>query len=425
MTERVTNIEDRLRFRVAMEELVASISTGLIGADHVNVEKQAAHDLGRVATLLGADRAYLLRMYHDVRDARFVEWCAPGIEPLDPDLEKVPREAASWWAERIRSGDAINLRRVESLAAEAPEVARLVGQAHIRSMLLVPLRARRAVGLISLVTVTHERDFDDDAIGLLRVAGESFLSAFERADIDAALDDAKRELEHRNDELERSNEELERFAFAAAHDLKAPLARVEMALGSFTGYDLDLDEDQQALLGIATRGTARMRQLIEDLLRYATVGEALAEPAPVDLTAAAQQAVADLGPKVDELGATIEIGDLPTVTGHRALLGLLLQNLLSNATKFRRPHSKPTVAVLADERPGEWVVRVRDDGIGIPADKREAVFAMFTRLHGEDSYSGSGIGLATAAKVVALHRGRIWADESPGGGTEICFTIPR
>ena len=418
-------IEERLQFRVTMEELVASISSGLFTADPTDIAREVEHGLGRLAQLLGADRAHLVRVLGGAVDERYVEWCGPGIEPARADVGNPSPAVRRWWIERLRSGEPFKATNVDEIVADDPDVGRVLVEDRIRSILIVPLRARRATGFVGLTTVTHERDFDEDATALIRVAGETFLAAFDRADTDAALVDAAHELEQRNRELERSNEDLERFAFAAAHDLKAPLARIEMAVSALDLHAPGLGDDQRALLEVAKRGATRMRTLIEDLLAYATAGGGAAPAQPVDLEAVVQQVVTDLVDLAARTGATVEVRELPTVMGHRSMLSLLLQNLVSNAMKFGREGVLPRVTVDAEPEGRGWIISVTDNGIGIPEDQREAVFAMFTRLHTEEQYAGSGIGLATCAKVASLHGGRIWVEPAPGGGTRVRLSLPR
>jgi signal transduction histidine kinase len=285
----------------------------------------------------------------------------------------------------------------------------------------VPLPFQRATwGFLTLVTVDRPLGLGDDVLGLLRLAGESFMTALARADDGVALNDARTELERRNAELERSNEELERFAYAAAHDLKAPLARIEMALAATPRPDGDAGQ----LMDVARRGAGRMRQLIEDLLTFSAVGRGLGDPELVALDPLLVQVLADLAPTISASGAELVTGPLPEVWGHRTLLGQLLQNLVGNSLKFVRPDTAPRVEVsgVADEEGVQ--IRVADNGIGIAPERREEVFGVFTRLNPDDRYPGSGIGLATCAKVVAAHGGKIWLEDGLDGGVAVVVHLP-
>jgi signal transduction histidine kinase len=118
------------------------------------------------------------------------------------------------------------------------------------------------------------------------------------------------------------------------------------------------------------------------------------------------------------------VDPLPRVEGDTTQLRQLLQNLVTNAIKFRRTDAPPSVRVHAGEDADRWIVYVDDNGIGIEPEHREEIFAMFTRLHAGDR-PGSGIGLAICARVVANHGGEIWAEDGPGGGARLCFTLAK
>jgi signal transduction histidine kinase len=292
----------------------------------------------------------------------------------------------------------------------------------VHSLLHVPLPPVRGHwGFVTMVSVRGPVRFSDASIALLRLAGECFMTALVRRDDAVALLDARRELQHRNEQLERSNEELERFAYSAAHDLKAPLARIEMALAALSGA---AEAPGLDLVDVARRGSARMRQLIEDLLAFASVGEATGTLARVDLDEVLADVLADLEPAVAAGGVTNERSGLPAVPGHPALLGQLLQNLLANAIKFARPEVPSVVRVHAERDDEGVTVVVADNGIGIDPEHRTEVFGVFTRFSQNDASPGSGIGLATCAKVAHHHGGRIWVDDGIDGGTAVCVWLP-
>ena len=182
--------------------------------------------------------------------------------------------------------------------------------------------------------------------------------------------------------------------------------------------------DAGEMLGVARRGSARLRTLIEDLLTYASVGSVAAEVEDVDLDALLAEVVQDLDALRTAAGAEITVEPLGHVPGHRPLLGQLFQNLLTNALKFRRPQVPPSIRIAATRGRGTTTVRVVDNGIGIAPEHRQDVFGVFTRLGGDDQVAGSGIGLATCAKVVANHGGRIWVEDCDAGGTAVAVLLP-
>jgi PAS domain S-box-containing protein len=417
-------LEDQLMARVQLEELVASVAAGLIGADltgTTEVEDAIECGLGRIASALGADGAYFLRDARRARDVVFVEWAADRPGHRNADRIPMSAEAQRWWAAQLAEGAPLVIEDVRALGPESAEAGEVLGRLDVRSIVLVPLhKHRHFTGFVGLVTASPRR-FSDDVAALLRVAGESFMGVLGQADATAALLDARRELEQRNADLERSNEDLERFAYAAAHDLKAPLARIEMALGALPGGGETADE----LLGVARRGATRMRQLIEDLLTYAAVGAGPRVSTPVDLDALLTEVLSDLAPAIEAAGVRIERSALPTLPGERPLLGQLLQNLVSNSVKFVRPEVDSVVRIDGDDAGDGVRITVSDNGIGIDRAQRAEVFGVFTRLHHDDRYPGSGIGLATCAKVVSHHGGRIWVEDGLDGGAAVHVWLPR
>ncbi len=346
------------------------------------------------------------------------------FEWLDPETGNRPDGAdplvTEWWFEIMRSGRTFQLDDIGVLADEVPDVVASLKRERVRSLLHVPLPFQRSTwGFMSLVTVDRPLAMGDDILAMLQLAGESFMTALARSDDGAALLDARRELEHRNEALERSNEELERFAYAAAHDLRAPLARIEMALAQAPVPDGDAGQ----LMEVARRGAERMRQLIEDLLAFAAVGAGADTAAPVDLDDIVGQVVADFAATIVATGAEVTAEPLPTVWGHRTLLEQLVQNLVGNALKFARPGLAAKVVISATSDADGVTMRVADNGIGVEPSKRHEVFAVFTRLNADDQYSGSGIGLATCAKVVSHHGGHIWLEDGVDGGSTVAVWL--
>jgi PAS domain S-box-containing protein len=417
ITERM-QMEEALLRRLELEALVVSITARFAGADSSGMEHEIERGLQELAEALGADRAHFLRGNRTLDRVSYFEWIHPERGNQPEETDPLVRD---WWFDTMRAGVTLQLDDIAELADEFPDVIASLKKQRVRSLLHVPLPFQRSTwGFLALVTVDRPLDLGDDVLALLQLAGESFMTALARSDDGAALLDARRELEQRNEELERSNEELERFAYAAAHDLKAPLARIEMALAATPTPDGDAAQ----LLDVARRGAGRMRQLIEDLLTFAAVGARAGKAEEVDLDELLGQVLADLAPAIEASGAQITRDPLPTVWGQRTQLGQVLQNLLSNALKFARPDVALEVAVsMRSDRSGV-TLRVADNGIGVDPADRSDVFGVFTRLNADDRFPGSGIGLATCAKVMAHHGGRIWLEDGIDGGTTVAVWLP-
>ena len=172
-------------------------------------------------------------------------------------------------------------------------------------------------------------------------------------------------------------------------------------------------------------GVERMRQLIEGLLEFSRLRLDAQELGPIDLAEVTDAALANLAAATMESNAVIEVGPLPIVRGDRDQLLQLMQNLLANAIRFRDPARPARILVTArlDDESGRCRVSVRDNGIGIPPEHQDQIFAMFRRLHSSDHYAGMGIGLAVCRRVVDLHGGELRVESTAGRGSTFTFTL--
>ena len=232
------------------------------------------------------------------------------------------------------------------------------------------------------------------------------------------------ERKHRERALEESNERLEQFAYAASHDLQEPLRMVTSYLQLLEQRYADaFDEEGEEFLDFAVDGADRMREMIDALLEYSRV-ETRGDPfEPVELDAILADVLADLQLQIDEADAEITTERLPRVEGDASQLRQVFQNLLDNAIQYSG-ETPPRIHVEANRRGREWVISVRDDGIGIDPDDQDRVFTVFDRLHSRDEYEGTGIGLALCQRIVERHGGEIWVDSEPGEGSTFSFTLP-
>lgn len=235
---------------------------------------------------------------------------------------------------------------------------------------------------------------------------------------------ARDELDRSTRELSRSNQELEQFAYVASHDLQEPLRMV----ASYTQliaqrYQGKLDADADEFIGYAVDGATRMQAIINDLLVLSRVGTRSSNFVMTDSKVALDKALANLRLLIAETGATINCNNLPSLNADSSQFTQLFQNLIGNALKFRG-ELVPCINIGAQEKNGEWVFHVQDNGIGISQEYFEKIFVMFQRLHSKKDYPGTGIGLTICKKIVERHNGRVWIESERGKGSTFYFSIP-
>ena len=287
---------------------------------------------------------------------------------------------------------------------------------YLRRSVLRPVRTvAEATGRLAAGDLTTRVPADrEDELGELARSFNSMADSLERG---------REELEHSNAELTRSNAELEQFASVTSHDLQAPLTTISMYAellerrrGEPADGDLDLVE------GI--RGaTQQARTLIRDLLEYSRAGRGSLSVEEVPVGIVVEQALEALAGAIEESGAQVTVGDLPVVCADRASLCRVFQNLVGNAVKFTAEET-PRVRIDADRENGDWRFSVSDNGIGMNPEQAQRIFEPFQRLHGEEDYPGTGIGLAVCERIVDQFGGRIWVSSNPGEGSVFHFTLP-
>jgi signal transduction histidine kinase len=342
---------------------------------------------------------------------------APGA-PLPAGLRRVQDLSArtigkSFYASAVIPGTGWRLVVAEPTSALYPELAGSSSWLLWSVVLVLAL-----VGLAALVLL---RRWLISAQQLAFAVGE--LEALNET-LEAKVEERTALAHRRLAELERSNSELEQFASVAAHDLQEPLRKIRM-YGERLRERPELGDASRSDVARMDAASVRLQRLIDDLLDLARVNSRGRELVRVDLAEVAHEVMVDLDPRLREVGARVEIGELPCILGDPVQIRRVLQNLLSNALKFHRAGVPLAVRVSSEMgEEGRCAITVEDNGIGFDNQYAERIFGAFQRLHGRSEYDGTGIGLSIARKIAWRHNGDITATGVLGEGAKFRLTLP-
>jgi hypothetical protein len=225
---------------------------------------------------------------------------------------------------------------------------------------------------------------------------------------------------------EAIREEQANFTYAMSHDIKAPIYTLKTLLNELGPlFEENNSEDHAVFLDKALQAADRMEQKTTDILKYAYMGRERDELEDVDLNAIVSEVMDDLGGFIQRSGARITIGELPTIVANGYYMRVLFQNLLSNALKFQPPGQKPEISINADDDVFENVIHFADNGIGVDEKYQNQIFKLFGRLHTQQDFPGTGLGLALSAKIVSYMNGEISIQSKVGKGTTFSIVLPK
>jgi len=262
----------------------------------------------------------------------------------------------------------------------------------------------------------------NDEIGILISEFNNMLQQIETRDNELEL-----RVKERTAELEASNKELESFSYSVSHDMRAPVRAVSGFTRLLTNtYSAVLDEEGRETLKMIDKEAGRMGQLIDDLLAFSRLGKKEIQKRRVDMKVLAQEALNEvIKDRLQKSNAEVIIDELPPARCDNNLLRQVFINLISNALKYSEPNPKPKVHIGFLNENGSTVYFIKDNGVGFDMKYYNKLFGVFQRLHSQEEFRGTGIGLAIVQRIIIRHGGRVWAESKPGDGATFYFSLPR
>lgn len=295
------------------------------------------------------------------------------------------------------------------------------------SVYVVPIPCEVGPRGLLFVILPKAALFVSDDLALLRACCNETAVQLDNATMRERQQTLIRELGERSDQLAAVNKELEAFSYSVSHDLRAPLRHISgftQLLQKSPGPDFD--ENRRRYLGLISDSAMKMGELIDSLLVFSRMGRAEMMHARVDLNSVVRQAQRDVSEADPERPANWVIHPLPTVSGDPTMLQLVFTNLLSNAFKYSRTREDATIEVgSSDDSGNEFVIFVKDNGVGFDMAYAHRLFGVFQRLHRSEDFEGTGIGLANVQRIVLRHGGRVWAESEVGKGATFYVALPK
>ncbi len=299
---------------------------------------------------------------------------------------------------------------------------------NIRSFAGLPLVAGdQFMGVMALASVT-ERDFEQERVFLETLANEVAIG-FQNAQVLERLRKHQAELERRvrerTAELQAVNRELEAFSYSVSHDLRAPLRAIDgFSRILVEEYGRKLDDEARRLFGVVRDNARRMGQLIDDLLALSRVNRHNMERRAIDMPALVRAVYSEVTDAAQRGRVRFVVRDMPPPVADPSLMRQVFANLIANALKFSGRRETAEIEIGSRIENGEVVYYIRDNGVGFDMQYRDKLFEVFQRLHPQEEFEGTGIGLSIVERIVVRHGGRVWAEGEVGRGATFCFTLP-
>jgi PAS domain S-box-containing protein len=320
---------------------------------------------------------------------------------------------------------------VESVSLDKQQRS-AIEQFSLNAALIIPLIVKKEpVGIMNLLWADRTPAISENDLEVFEELGDKTALSIKNAQMYEQLrqlnENLDQKVRERTAQLESAYKELESFSYSVSHDLRAPLR----AIAGYSNLLLedhleDLDEEGKEFLTIIHDETNRMGELIDDLLAFSRMGRKEKEVQQFAMKKVVEAAIDEAKSLYPDLDPKFNIGELPVVKADSKLLKQMWLNLLNNAIKYHKSGQQPKIEIRAsfDKDKQAQVFSVSDNGVGFNMKYADKIFGVFQRLHRDEEFEGTGIGLALTRRIINRHGGKIWAESEQGKGSTFYFSLP-
>ena len=413
IAERKKLEEEFKKYREHLEELIESRTAELKRANEQL--KQEVDELGKVKMTLRMPETSYRTLLEHANDAIFIADAETGM------LVKANKKALELTGHSLK--EICKMHQTELHPPEEKERYKEIFKECVSKGITTSIE-------VYIVNRDGQRIPVDISSSVIEISGKRLIQGIfrditEHKNAEEELKRLNEELKHHVAQLEAANKDLESFSYSVSHDLKAPLR----AIGGFSNILLEkhadkLDDEGKRLFNNIKKNTQKMGQLIDDILSFARVGRKDIVLSEINMEELANKAFEDLKPLTLGRNVQFEIKQPPPACGDKTMMYQVFTNLLSNAIKFTRFRETAIIETGGWTEGNENIYYVKDNGVGFDMQYVKKIFGVFQRLHKDEEYEGTGIGLAIVNRIIDKHGGRVWAEGKINEGTVLYFALP-